>query len=200
VTVAPRLLGTAWDSMRANWTVMSAAWAEGRWIEGLTGILQLLLLILPIVGIAYLFWMMGARFVRGWRETKGRPLARSMLSVTGAAFLVFVALAWWPEAQKYEPIQPGERWTVPAVVAAAATVPSGAEGIALIDVEASPAGSGQQPAEVDGEILPSASPSPSVTQTSPSPSPSTVSPSVSPSASPVVSSSVSPTTSPSVIP
>lgn len=201
VTVAPRLLGTAWDSMRENWTVMSAAWADGRWIEGLTGILQLLLLILPIAGIAYLFWMLGARFVRGWRETKGRPLARSMLSVTGAAFLVFVALAWWPGAQKYEPIQPGERWTVPAVVAAAATVPSGAEGIALIDVGASPAGNGQQPAAaVDEGILPSASPSPSVTQTSPSPSTSSASPSVSPSTSPAVSSSVSPTITPSVSP
>jgi putative peptide zinc metalloprotease protein len=200
VTVAPRLLGTAWDSMRSNWTVMTGAWTDGRWIEGLTGILQLLLLILPIAGIVYLFWMLGARFVRGWRETKGRPLARSMLSVTGAAFLVFIALAWWPEAQKYEPIQPGERWTVPAVVAAAATVPFGAEGIALIDVGTSLAGTGQQPAEVDEGILPSASPSPSVTQTSPSPSTSTASPSVSPSTSPVVSSSVSPTTSPSVSP
>jgi putative peptide zinc metalloprotease protein len=182
VTVAPRLVATAWDSIRSTWTSMAAAFSAGHVLEGLGGIVQLLLLVLPLAGIVYLFWMLGVRFLRGWRATKGRPAARSMLSLTGVAFLVFVTLAWRPAPDRYSPIRPDEQWTLPAVAATAASVPTGEANLSTIDVRDPLAGTARDP-------VPSG--------TSPAPSPSAVSPgpSASPTASPSSSVSTSPTTS-----
>jgi hypothetical protein len=192
--VAPRLIGTAWDSLRTTWTSMAAAFSDGHVLEGLGGIVQLLLLVLPLAGIIYLFWMLGARFVRGWRATKGRPAARSLLSVTGIAFLVFVALAWRPAPDRYTPIRPDEQWTLPAVAAAAAGVPTGEANLGTIARDPV-AGTGGDTAVTAGTSL---APSPSLVSptpsTSPTPSPS---PSPSPSVSPSSTTSVTPAPSPS---
>jgi putative peptide zinc metalloprotease protein len=194
VMVTPRLVGTAGDSMRSIWDPMAAAFSGGRWIEGVYGVVQLLVLVLPMAGILYMFWMLGARFVRGWRETKGSPVARGMLSVVGAAFLALVALAWWPNPDRYTPIQENERWTLPTLVSAAASLPAGGEGIERIGAQ----DPGTQPAaggSVAGGTVPATSPSPGASAT-PSPSPSaTMSPSASVSPSPTLS--PSPTASPS---
>jgi putative peptide zinc metalloprotease protein len=192
VTVAPRLIGTAWDSLRTTWTSMAAAFSDGRVLMGLGGIVQLLLLVLPLAGILYLFWMLGARFVRGWRATKGRPAARSLLSVTGIAFLVFVVLAWRPAPDRYTPIRPDELWTLPAVAAAAASVPTGEANLGTIARDPVAGASGDTPLTAGT----SPAPSPSVVSPSPSTSP-TSSPSASPSVSPSSTTSVTPTPSPS---
>jgi putative peptide zinc metalloprotease protein len=198
VTVTPRLIGTAWDSMRSTWSSSAKAFSTGGWVEGLGGIVQLLLLIVPLAGIAYLFWMLAVRFVRGWRATKGRPAARSLLSVTGVAFLTFVTLAWWPDGDRYTPIQPDEQWTLPAVAAAAASVPVGGEGLSatqLDDPAAEDPGGGPV---ISGDTSSAPSPTEAV---SPSPSGSaTAEPSPSPSVSPTVTPTLSPSPSPSVAP
>jgi putative peptide zinc metalloprotease protein len=183
VTVAPRLLGTAWDSIRTTWASMAAAFSDGRVLEGLGGVVQVLLLILPLGGIAYLFWMLGVRFVRGWRATKGRPAARSLLSLTGVGFLIFLLFAWRPAPDRYSPIRPDEQWTLPAMAAAAASVPTGEANLNRIDARDPGAGT--------------AGGTPVTPATSPAPSPSAVTPSASasPTASPSSSVSPSPTTS-----
>jgi putative peptide zinc metalloprotease protein len=198
VTVTPRLVGTAWDSLISIWNPMTAAFSEGRWIEGVYGAVQLLVLLLPLAGIVYMFWMLGVRFVRGWRETKGRPVARGMLSVVGAAFLALVTLAWWPDPARYTPIQRGERWTVPAIVSAAATLPTGGAGIERIGVQGATAGGMTSVTPGAGTVAPS--PSPSATDATPSPSPSAESPSSSVSPSPTVSATPTPSPSSSVVP
>jgi putative peptide zinc metalloprotease protein len=189
VTVTPRLLGTAWDSMREIWTRASGAFADGRWLEGVGAVVQLVLLVLPLAGIAYLFWLLGVRFVRGWRATKGRPAARGMLSLTGVAFLAFVTLAWWPEGARYASIRPDERWTLPVVAAAAADVPFGRDGSTRVEL-----GRPSDPSSAGAEGTGTASPSAAPAGTSPSPSPSP-----SPSASPSVTASPTPSASPSVV-
>jgi putative peptide zinc metalloprotease protein len=187
VTVAPRLMATAWDSIRATWTSMAAAFSDGHVLEGLGGIVQLLLLILPLAGIIYLFWMLGGRFVRGWRATKGHPAARSLLSLTGVAFLIFLSVAWRPESDRYTPIRSDEQWTLPAVAAAAVRVPTGGPSMGTIDPMVPAAGTAGSGAPVtDG--------------TSPAPSPSGVTPSPSTSATPSPSPSVSPSPTASLTP
>jgi putative peptide zinc metalloprotease protein len=191
VTVAPRLIGTAWDSIRATWTSMAAAFSDGRVLEGLGGIVQVLLLILPLAGVFYLFWMLGARFVRGWQATKGRPAARSMLSLSGVAFLIFLTFAWRPAPDRYSPIRPDEQWTLPAVATAAASVPTGEANLSSIDVRDPVAGTAG-----DSPVAPGTSPAPSSSAVTPSPSASpTQSPS--PSDSPSPTTSLTPTPSPS---
>ncbi len=201
VTVAPRLIGTAWDAMRKIWASMGAAFSDGRWLEGIGGVVQLLLLVLPLAGIAYLFWMLGVRFVRGWRATTGRPVARGLLSLLGLAFLVFVTLAWWPEGDRFRPIQEDEQWTLPSVVTAAASVPLGGEP-GRIDIDPSSAETATGSTVGEG----SASPAPSPSLVTPTPSASltpTLTPSPtplpSPSASAGASVSVAPTASASVV-
>jgi putative peptide zinc metalloprotease protein len=198
VTVAPRLIGTAWDAMRKIWTSMGAAFSDGRWLEGIGGVVQLLLLVLPLAGIAYLFWMLGLRFVRGWRATTGRPVARGLLSLLGLAFLVFVTLAWWPEGDRFEPIRSDEQWTLPSVATAAAGVALGGTPgtIDLADPTTDPTA---DPAADPTAETPQGSGSPAVDAgASPVPSPSTVT-SLSPSASPIPSASPSTSLSPSPV-
>ena len=195
VLATPRIVGTAWDSFRSIWQPMTAAFGGGKWLEGLNGMVQLLLLILPMAGILYLFVMLGVRFVRGWRVTKGRPVARSMLSVTGAAILTFIALAWWPNPpDRYRPIQQGERWTAPAFVAAAASLPGGGPGLGSSDPTA--AGNTQPTSSRGTASQTDPSPSPTVTGTvTPSASAST-SPSATPTPTPTLTPTLSPTSSP----
>jgi putative peptide zinc metalloprotease protein len=199
VMVAPRLVGTAWDSMRSSWDTMAVALSDGSWLEAIGRILQLLLLLLPLAGIAYLFWMLAARFVQGWRTTKGRPVARSLLSTAGVAFLLFVALTWWPVPGRFAPIQEDEQWTLPTVVGAVATVPMGAGGLSGTDADSSAGADPRAPLSTNtGGISPS--PTAEVTSsTSTTPEP-TVSPttSTSPSISPTPTATASPT--PSVVP
>jgi putative peptide zinc metalloprotease protein len=197
VTVTPRLFGTAFDSMASIWNPMVSDFGSGRSVQGAAGVVQLLVLILPLAGIVYLFSMLAVRFVRGWRDTKGRPVARGMLSVTGLAVVAFVAFAWWPEPSRYTPIQEDEQWTLPQVVAAAAQVSTGGGGTVLLPNDHAP---GSGPIVTDGTTEPSPSPgSTSTTGTDPSPSPSS-SPSPTPSPSPTVSPSPSPSQSPSPTP
>jgi putative peptide zinc metalloprotease protein len=187
--VAPRIFGTALDSLSSIWRPTAAAFGSGRWLAGSAGIVQLLVLILPLAGIAYMFWMLGVRFVRGWRDTKGRPVARSMLSATGIAALVLLALAWWPDPRRYEPIRSDEQWIVPVLD----DVYGGPDPNAAYPEARTPAG--------DPSPVPTPAPSSTTTPTpgtspSPSPSPSpSLSPSPSPSATPTAS--ASPTSSPS---
>jgi putative peptide zinc metalloprotease protein len=185
VTVAPRLIGTAWDSMRSTWSSLTTAFSDGRWLEGIGGVVQLLLLVLPLAGIAYLFWMLGVRFVRGWRATTGRPVARGLLSLAGVAFLVFLTFAWWPEGGRFEPIRRDEQWTLPSVATAAASVPFGQTEPGMIDrvLPADETAVNGTAEGSDSTVDPSTSPVPS--------------PSASPSVSPVPSGSPSATSSPS---
>jgi putative peptide zinc metalloprotease protein len=178
VLVTPRLFGTALDSLTAIWQPTSAAFAEGRWLAGLAGVVQVLVLVLPLAGIVYLFWMLGVRFVRGWRDTKGRPVARSMLSVTGIAALALLAFAWWPDPRRYEPIRADEQWVLPTALDAVSR--GGPNDVVGADLDPEVPGGG-----------PSASPRPDTTSTTAPSASASPSPSTSPTAS------ASPTPSPS---
>ena len=190
----PRLLATGTESLRVNGGAARAAFADGNLAGGIGGGLQLLVLALPFVGIAYtlakMSWRVGRR---SWAWSADSYGKRGLVFVMGAAVVALLGWAWLP-GPSYTPIREGERGTFSDYVAASEVV--------LTDRDAEPAfvPSGDA-AEVEepADPQPSVSPSPAstevVTGTSESPVPvesASAEPSPSPSAEPSVEPSLSP--------
>jgi hypothetical protein len=77
----------------------------------------MLVLLLPIGGIAVTFARLGQRIgVGAWRRTEGRPLARAAVVAGGGALAAFTAFIWWPNGA-YRPIQPNEKGTIQGALA-----------------------------------------------------------------------------------
>jgi putative peptide zinc metalloprotease protein len=122
---APRVFATAWDSMFVQWDKASGAFGGGDALSGVVDILQIALLLLPALGIAYSFLRAGGKLGKGsWTWTAGRPFLRSLLVVGASAAAALVAFVWWPNGD-YRPIQPGEKGTVGGAVAEFTNVSSG---------------------------------------------------------------------------
>lgn len=121
----PRIVGTAWDSLGKQMDTMSKAFGSGDAVAGVAGVVQILALSLPVIGIVLIFVRLGHRTGRGvWRGTEGKPLLRTAALGAGTAGAVLLAMAWIP-GENYEPIRKGERGTVPELAAAAERLPSG---------------------------------------------------------------------------
>lgn len=127
----PRILATAWDSMLVQWDTLTAATAEGKWLDVLAGGVQIIALVLPVAGLVYTFARLGRRVVAGgWRRTEGSPLLRGALA-TGLIALAGLALfTWYPDGE-YRPLQPDERLTLPQVVRSASDLPTGRPGLTV---------------------------------------------------------------------
>jgi len=115
----PRILATAWSSGSKLYDGASAAFGNGAVLNGVSSVLQLLVLAIPIVGIL----LMLQRFLRqgatwAWRTTQGRPVARTLAVLVGSGALVLLALAWVPK-DNYQPIGPHDKGTMGQAVSAA---------------------------------------------------------------------------------
>jgi putative peptide zinc metalloprotease protein len=125
VLYAPRIFSTGWDSFTTQFDKTSTAFGGGDGATGAVGVVQMLVLALPALGIVFGFGRTGTRLTRKmWQGTKGKPAAR-----TGGLVLLVVAVAglaylWWPDPD-YRPIRPGEEWTLTDAGAAAAAAASG---------------------------------------------------------------------------
>jgi putative peptide zinc metalloprotease protein len=156
VLYAPRIFATGWDSF---WTLLdrtSSAFSSGDGAAGAVGVLQMLVLALPAAGIAIGFGRSGGRLTRRlWTATAGKPVTRtaSMLLLAGA--VAGLAFLWWPNAENYQPIRPGERWTLTDAGAVAASTATGepnltaAEGVRLGDESATDEGEDETDQDVD---------------------------------------------------
>src|SRR5436190_3410613 len=105
----PRVAATGYDSFFVQLDRVRGA--SSGFSMGI-GAVQLLILVLPVVGMA-LTTTRVTRRVGGaaWTATDGRPLLR-MSFLGGATGLIgILAFTWWPNGE-YRPIQPGERGTV----------------------------------------------------------------------------------------
>jgi putative peptide zinc metalloprotease protein len=121
----PRIIGTAWDSGRAQMDAASAAFGDGDILQGISAVLQLIVLVIPVAGIVLMLWKMGSGLLRtGWRHTDGRPVQRVLFSSAVAAAIALLMFSWLP-ADNYDPIRPGERGTVADGVAAVRRLPQG---------------------------------------------------------------------------
>jgi putative peptide zinc metalloprotease protein len=122
---APRIFSTAYDSFFAQYHKVQHAFNGGSALHGVIGILQMLILILPAIGIVATFWMLMKRVTKGvWSHTEQQPAARGAYMLGTAAVAALLGYIWWPNGE-YRPIQPGERGTVQGAIQQLSAVPSG---------------------------------------------------------------------------
>ena len=121
----PRILSTAYDSFFVQYDKVQHAFDGGSALTGAIGIFQMLILLLPALGIVATFWMV-LRRVSGaaWQRTEGHPAARGALVLASGAAATLVGYIWWPNGD-YRPIQPGEKGTIQGAVRQFAAVSSG---------------------------------------------------------------------------
>ena len=109
---APRIFSTAYDSFFVQYHKVQHAFDGGSAMQGAIGIVQMLILLLPAMGVVATVWMMARRVnVAAWKWTEGRDPLRAAYVASLAAAAGAVAFIWWPNGD-YRPIQPSERGTL----------------------------------------------------------------------------------------
>ena len=113
VLALPRVLGTAWGSLLHQSHALGVDWAGGDAVGVTVRVLAIVAVALPILGSLLVL----ARLVRSitataWHRTEGRPVRRAVAGVTALAIVVGLTAAWWPDQNRYRPIQPFERGTI----------------------------------------------------------------------------------------
>jgi putative peptide zinc metalloprotease protein len=117
----PRIVATAWDSF----LVQEHKLGHESAIASVVTVIQMLVLTLPIAGLAYTFWKLGWTIVAGaWARTAEHPLRRSALALATAAVAGVLVYNWLPNGE-YRPIQPGEHGTLQGGLAELASVHTG---------------------------------------------------------------------------
>jgi putative peptide zinc metalloprotease protein len=120
----PRIVGTAGASAGSLWDGLGTAMSKGSAVTVISDGVQLLVLAIPIVGIALMLWRFGKVIVGWmWRHTAGRPVWRTLAIVVGAGCIALLVMSWLPRSN-YRPIQPGEKGTVGQTVKAVVQLPS----------------------------------------------------------------------------
>jgi len=182
---APRIYATAGSSLASLWHKIGRSFGAGNSMTGALAIIQFLVLLLPLVGIALLLYRLTTRTSRSaWRWSEGNPVRRAIVAIAGALILAAILWAWIPP-RHYVPIRPGERGTFSEGVAAIRGLAPGNRsqlpGLSGVPgrASASPSASASPAATLGATSAPvpgaSGSPTPSVAPTgsaSPSPSPS----------------------------
>ncbi|MDQ1446124.1 MAG: putative peptide zinc metalloprotease protein [Acidimicrobiaceae bacterium] len=121
----PRILGTSWDSGAKQWHTASASFGHGDLLSGITGVLQIVVLAVPVLGIVL---MLVRVFQKGgqwtWQHTEGKPVFRMAAVAAGGGLVALLAMAWLPK-DSYTPIKPQERGTLAEGVVAVRDVSTG---------------------------------------------------------------------------
>ena len=131
VVAVPRIVATTIDAQLQFMGTLSGALRGGDWVTVLAVVLQMILITLPIVGLVFVFTSLGKRIFRAVRDWSAPSTGRKAVSVAGGVALVaLLAFLWAPGLIvpgagpgpiqgliRFEPIRPGERFTVGEVVA-----------------------------------------------------------------------------------
>ena len=183
----PRVAATAGDSTSKQLATLGGAFAHTDVIALAASILQLVLLAIPVIGLAIVIVSVLRSWLRLlWRWSKGSTPRRGVASVAGLATFAFLAFLWLPEIpslglprgplavpQAYVPISTEERGTiteavgvkgnlVPDIPRPSASVPAAsapASASAAPSASASPSASGSPSASASPSPTPSATPS-----------------------------------------
>ena len=119
VLTLPRLVGTALASAGAQREAMLDTGGEDLLAAVAHG-LSMIVVLLPLAAFAFLFVRLG-RQVGGsvWRRTSGRPVRRGLAILTAGAIVAGLGYAWWPDEERYRPVQAWEGGTLGDAVALA---------------------------------------------------------------------------------
>jgi putative peptide zinc metalloprotease protein len=113
VLAAPRLVGTAWESLGRERAQAALHWAEGQYLDSAGAMLAMAVIALPVVLMAAIFARLVFNVVkRTWSGTAGRPLRRAAAGALLLAMSAAVAFAWWPNPETYRPVRPYEGGTI----------------------------------------------------------------------------------------
>ena len=122
---APRAFATGYDSLAVHASQLGPDFSDGRPGKGILNIFEMLILVLPLMGMIYSVGRLGKRAGAGaWTWSGHHPARRGGLALGTAAAVGLVAFLWWPHGE-YRPIQPGERGTVVSAVSSLPAVPTG---------------------------------------------------------------------------
>jgi putative peptide zinc metalloprotease protein len=122
---APRIFATAYDSFFVQLHKVEHAGA----LAAAVGVVQMIVLVLPSLGIVATFAMIARRFGKSaWTRTEGHPAARFAFAAVVTGAIALVAFVWWPNGD-YRPIQPGERGTLVGAVKQFSAIPTGRPGL-----------------------------------------------------------------------
>ena len=113
VLALPRVLATAWGSLGNQAHALTVDWAGGDVVGVAVRVLAVVAVALPVLGsLLTLVRLVRSTMVSVWRATKGRPGRRAVAVLVAAALVAGLAWAWWPDADRYRPIQAFERGAV----------------------------------------------------------------------------------------
>jgi putative peptide zinc metalloprotease protein len=122
---APRVFATAYDSLGVRYEQVSAALRANEITVASAGLLQIVALAAPCVGIVATTVRVGRRSgsaAMTW--SAGNPFRQFSVWMVVSTTAALAAFTWWPNGD-YRPIQPGERGTVQSGAASLREVPSG---------------------------------------------------------------------------
>jgi putative peptide zinc metalloprotease protein len=130
---APRIAATAWESVGKQGHELLTGFGSGDILKGLLAGVQIVILVIPLVGIVVTLARLATRLGLGlWRATAGNFLGRALAVAGGLALVAGVVYVLSPR-QEYTPIRKGERGTLGESIAAVRRLPSGRSGLTSYD-------------------------------------------------------------------
>jgi putative peptide zinc metalloprotease protein len=121
----PRIVGSAVESGGHQVDAIQKGIADGSALAVLAGVLQLVALSIPMIGILFTLVTVARRVATAaWTKTEGRPVGRVAVLLAGGGLVALLLSAWLP-GTSYRPIQPGEKGTLGDSVTAARRLSTG---------------------------------------------------------------------------
>jgi putative peptide zinc metalloprotease protein len=104
----PFILANTWDSFLTLYYEGSDALREGRLVDGAAALLQIVLLVIPVAGMALLYWIIGKKLGKAVRNrAKVKPVLRRGIAIATVVAVGVTFLVWRPN-DDHQLVQPGE--------------------------------------------------------------------------------------------
>lgn len=126
VLAFPRIVGSAWRGVQQQSARVGDGLAAADYGSAAAHILGILAIAIPAAGITYILVRLARQLFRAaWQGSAGRPVKRAVSLGLLVAVLAGVGFAWWPDSDRYRPIEAYEGGTLANVVTAIAPDRSG---------------------------------------------------------------------------